>query len=99
MNTTHTSDSSTSVGDIYENKILGKMTLSDTDKIKIVHERYEFVYSQYIANLLEGERTVYESREINKKKKIVAYPDKHAVYGITYMSSPSLTVHVLLRRR
>ena len=72
------------------------MTLSDTDKIKIVHERYEFVYSQYIANLLEGGRTVYEPREIYKKKKIVAYPDKHAVYGITYMSSPSLTVHVLL---
>ena len=44
------------------------MTLSDTDKIKIVHERYEFVYSQYIANLLEGERAVYESREIYKKK-------------------------------
>ena len=71
MNTTHTSDSSTSVSDIYENKILGKMTLSDTDKIKIVHERYEFVYSQYIANLLEGERTVYESREIYKKNKLL----------------------------
>ena len=66
MNTTHTSDSSTSVGDIYENRMLGKM--SDTDQIKIVHERYEFVYSQYIANLLEGGRTVYVPREICKKK-------------------------------
>jgi len=69
------------------------MTLSDTDKIKIVHERYEFVYSQYIANLLEGERTVYESREIYKKKKIVAYPDKHvSVWYNLYVFTVTSTV-------
>jgi len=44
--------STTSADNIYDNDIIGIMKLSDAEKIKIVHERYEFVYSQYIAHLL-----------------------------------------------